>query len=149
MTGIGFLGAGVIVHQKGTVRGLTTAAGIWCIAAVGLAIGFGMYSLGILASGLILVCLWLLDYVEDWLPKVRYRTVTLQTAWRPGVIVECVDRFKAAGLEVMDANFTREDDLKLVKINLQIRFISKSQYYELERKLEADEHFQLLATREL
>src|SRR3954470_5425674 len=38
MTGIGFLGAGVIVHQKGAVRGLTTAAGLWCMAAVGLSV---------------------------------------------------------------------------------------------------------------
>src|SRR5262245_58973548 len=40
MGGIGFLGAGVIIQHKGSIRGLTTAAGLWCIAAVGLAAGF-------------------------------------------------------------------------------------------------------------
>src|SRR3954463_12266300 len=41
MTGIGFIGAGVIVHNKGAVRGLTTAAALWCVAAMGLAGGVG------------------------------------------------------------------------------------------------------------
>src|SRR5438128_1990506 len=43
MTGIGFLGAGTIIKSGGSVRGLTTAAGLWCVAAIGLAAGFGMY----------------------------------------------------------------------------------------------------------
>ena len=41
MTGVGFLGAGTIIHNRGSIRGLTTAAGFWCVAAVGLAVGLG------------------------------------------------------------------------------------------------------------
>ena len=50
LTGISFLGAGMIVLKGGSVRGLTTAAGIWSTAAVGMAIGAGMYFIGILST---------------------------------------------------------------------------------------------------
>lgn len=50
VTGVGFLGAGVILREGGSVVGLTTAATLWSTASVGLAIGYGMYILGILAS---------------------------------------------------------------------------------------------------
>lgn len=54
ITGIGFLGAGVIFVKGATIKGLTTAAGIWATAAVGMAIGAGMYLLGIFASLIII-----------------------------------------------------------------------------------------------
>jgi len=50
VTGIGFLGAGIIMHQKGNVQGLTTAATIWMSAAIGLAIGFGWYLVAVMAT---------------------------------------------------------------------------------------------------
>ncbi|MDP1859133.1 MAG: MgtC/SapB family protein [Gemmatimonadaceae bacterium] len=50
VTGVGFLGAGVIMQDKGTVVGLTTAATLWATASVGLAVGYGMYMLGVLVS---------------------------------------------------------------------------------------------------
>ncbi len=57
LTGIGFLGAGAIIQMKGSVRGLTTAAGIWMVAAIGLAIGAGMYIVSFVATGLVLFIL--------------------------------------------------------------------------------------------
>src|SRR4051812_30050248 len=57
MTGIGFLGAGTIVKNGGSVRGLTTAAGLWCVAAVGMAAGFGLYSLTVISTVLIVLAL--------------------------------------------------------------------------------------------
>jgi putative Mg2+ transporter-C (MgtC) family protein len=48
VVGIGFLGAGVILHEKGKVSGLTTAAALWAMAAVGTAVGYGMYILAVL-----------------------------------------------------------------------------------------------------
>lgn len=63
VTGIGFIGAGTIILHKQIVRGLTTAAGIWATSAIGLAIGAGMYILGISATVLTLVGLELLSYL--------------------------------------------------------------------------------------
>ena len=68
ITGIGFLGAGTILHMRGRVVGLTTAAGLWVVAAIGMAIGSGMYILGIGAGIAIFVLLqflrpqWLLSH---------------------------------------------------------------------------------------
>ena len=75
VSGIGFLGAGSILRSTGSVRGLTTAASIWAIAGIGLAIGAGFYSSGLIASLLILVTLWLLRSVEKAL-KLKERETT-------------------------------------------------------------------------
>ncbi|MDP8905766.1 MAG: MgtC/SapB family protein [Chloroflexota bacterium] len=61
ITGIGFLGAGTILHTRLRVRGLTTAAGLWMMAAVGMAIGSGLYLVGIGAGVAILLLLQFLE----------------------------------------------------------------------------------------
>ena len=63
VSGIGFIGAGTIILQKQIVRGLTTAAGIWATAAIGLAVGAGMYAIGIATTVLTLIGLELLSYI--------------------------------------------------------------------------------------
>lgn len=57
VTGIGFIGAGTILFQKNSVRGLTTAAGLWVTAAIGLACGAGLYWIACVATLLVLLCL--------------------------------------------------------------------------------------------
>lgn len=64
VSGIGFLGAGAIIQMKGSVRGLTTAAGIWMVAALGLTVGVGMYVIATVATLLILFILWVLERME-------------------------------------------------------------------------------------
>lgn len=64
ITGVGFLGGGAMIHMKGSVRGLTTAAGIWMTAIIGMAIGVGMYLCSLVATALILVTLVLFENVE-------------------------------------------------------------------------------------
>lgn len=61
VTGIGFLGAGVILHERGQVAGLTTAATIWATASVGLAVAYGMYLLGVLTAAIVFALLVLHD----------------------------------------------------------------------------------------
>lgn len=63
VSGIGFIGAGTIILNKQIVRGLTTAAGIWATAGIGLAIGAGMYGLGVSATILTLIGLEVLSLV--------------------------------------------------------------------------------------
>lgn len=64
ITGVGFLGAGAIIQMKGSVKGLTTAAGIWMVATIGMAVGVGMYLLSIIATILILFILVQLEKFE-------------------------------------------------------------------------------------
>src|SRR3954469_19912402 len=81
MTGIGFLGAGAIIKHFNAVRGLTTAAGLWCVAAIGLSIGLGLYIVSILAAGLVLAALGLLNGIEKRLPRRRHRRLIIRLPW--------------------------------------------------------------------
>jgi putative Mg2+ transporter-C (MgtC) family protein len=64
VTGVGFLGAGAILHSHGQIRGLTTAATIWVVAAIGLAAGAGEYVIASGTAGLVLIVLWPLRWWE-------------------------------------------------------------------------------------
>lgn len=64
ITGIGFLGGGAMIHMKGAVRGLTTAAGIWMTAIIGMAVGIGMYWISLGATVLILLTLVTFEQYE-------------------------------------------------------------------------------------
>ena len=74
VTGIGFLGAGVIIFRGNTVHGITTAAGLWIVAAVGMAIGFGMYAIAIFTTLLTLIMFTGMWYLENrfkqWFEKL-------------------------------------------------------------------------------
>jgi putative Mg2+ transporter-C (MgtC) family protein len=66
VSGIGFIGAGTILQYRGHIRGLTTAASLWSVAAVGTAAGAGLYVVAIVGTVLILVILSILDRVESF-----------------------------------------------------------------------------------
>lgn len=78
VTGIGFLGAGVIYQGKFSVQGLTTAAVIWTMAAVGMLVGFGQFMLGIALAILMVVVLSLFQKMETFLSNVYFsRTINI------------------------------------------------------------------------
>lgn len=66
VSGIGFLGAGAIIQMKGSVRGLTTAAGIWMTAMIGLAVGAGMYAIPCLCTLIIIFILVIMNHYEHF-----------------------------------------------------------------------------------
>ena len=91
ITGIGFLGAGAIIQMKGSVRGLTTAAGIWMVATIGMAVGVGMYLVSVVATGLMLVILVLLEQLEHRI-HVGWETRIIRI--RIGDIVKDIDAYR-------------------------------------------------------
>jgi putative Mg2+ transporter-C (MgtC) family protein len=72
VTGIGFLGAGAIIRYGVTVRGLTTAASLWAVAAVGLTVGQGFYSAALVTTATVIVSLYVLGLIEK---RVLYKRV--------------------------------------------------------------------------
>jgi len=72
MTGIGFLGAGVIVKEGLSVRGLTTAASIWMTASIGILTGIGFYFPAGVATALTLGTLSVFRWIESWMPSEYY-----------------------------------------------------------------------------
>lgn len=109
VSGIGFIGAGTIMFQKeGVVRGLTTAAGIWAVAGIGLAIGGGMYLTATTALALVLIVLWGLHPVERIITKNN----------KPGIIkIAFKTGFEDFDLvyELMDQENLRVNGFKLNK----------------------------------
>jgi putative Mg2+ transporter-C (MgtC) family protein len=74
LTGIGFLGAGLVFHNNRDMRtsGLTSAAGLWVAAGVGMAVGFGLFALAIISALLTLLIFTILWYVEKGFKKISY-----------------------------------------------------------------------------
>ena len=79
MTGVGFLGAGVILKTGVSIQGLTTAACIWIVSAIGLAIGAGQYVAGITGFVITFISLWFLRLMEIQIPTMTYKYVTVVT----------------------------------------------------------------------
>ncbi|MCB1308417.1 MAG: MgtC/SapB family protein [Leptospiraceae bacterium] len=77
VTGIGFLGAGAIIRNKGLVLGMTSAATIWCMAAIGMAVGAGLHTIGVYCTVGIVLILELLALLEDKIRLRRFRYMIL------------------------------------------------------------------------
>jgi putative Mg2+ transporter-C (MgtC) family protein len=71
VTGIGFIGGGAILHYRGNVRGLTTAASLWAVAAVGMAAGAGLWVVAVVSSVLVIVALEVFQRLE-WYARQRF-----------------------------------------------------------------------------
>ncbi|HET7080313.1 MAG TPA: MgtC/SapB family protein [Chloroflexia bacterium] len=110
VSGVGFLGAGTIILRREAVRGLTTAASVWTVAAVGLAVGGGLYFAAISATVLILVILAGIKPLERRLfPKRRAPRIFLTVDRRETSLVAVMTEVEAAGLRVLQVVTERED----------------------------------------
>ena len=112
VSGIGFIGAGVILFLKrGTIRGLTTAAGLWTVAAIGLATGGGLYFAAAATTLIALVILWALHPLERTFFK-RLKFKTLQIVSDSGIDnTELLRRLmKLEGLKIQTFTFEKEED---------------------------------------
>ena len=98
VSGIGFIGAGVIIFQKNAVRGVTTAAGLWVAAAIGLACGDGMYSVAIAATILTVLVLEMMHFVNLHLSE-KSVDLTLSPD-KPYDIPELPERLKKENIKV-------------------------------------------------
>jgi putative Mg2+ transporter-C (MgtC) family protein len=116
VTGVGFLGAGAIIRQGLTVRGLTTAATLWAVAAIGMAVGAGYYWAAVLTTAAVLVSLWPLRLLAYRLfIRVRPEERPLEIELPPGAsaqpVLAAVEEF---GAEVESLHLERSRDGLLV-----------------------------------
>lgn len=107
-SGIGFLGAGVIFVYKRTISGLTTAAGIWATAGVGLAIGGGMYVLGLSATVIILLVQFLLHSHAGWLRKPKIKILLLRYQNDGKGQPDATAIFNELGITISDVSVKKE-----------------------------------------
>jgi putative Mg2+ transporter-C (MgtC) family protein len=119
ITGIGFLGAGTIIKHGINIKGLTTAASLWVVAAVGVAVGAGDYGLGVVATLIVLLSLWPLRVIADVVGLRAKHSHRLELELEPGGSVASVlARLEAQGAETTSAKVVEEDDVRRVELVL-------------------------------
>ncbi len=133
ITGVGFLGAGTILFTGKAITGLTTAASVWVVMAVGLAVGAGFYMPAVTTALLVLLILWGLNIVEKRFVKHRREYAITITADAKAQLVESVQQLLAdKGAKLTQVRFgeairTAADDAKVQHVHLNIMLPSREQ----------------------
>ena len=138
MTGIGFLGAGVIMREGLTVRGLTTAASIWITAAIGILIGVGFYFPAGIATALTLIALSVFRWIERKMPIEFYANLTvafLRNAALPEAELRTVVEGK--GFVIANMNYSVTDEGKVFEYEMVIHSPNRDNTRHLSQALNA------------
>ena len=110
VSGIGFLGAGAIMKEGLTVTGLTTAASLWVVSGVGLAVGAGYYSGALFTTALIFATLGTFSRIDEWVMHEKNLLITIRTKDKPGPLMHissCIDDLQ---LKIRDVKVKASDD---------------------------------------
>ena len=117
VTGVGFIGAGSILRDGNKISGLTTAAGVWLVAAIGMAVGYGEYVLAALfAASILLIQLGvrktikLLEFVK------HYDTIYLQCTPKWAVVDDICRRIESHKISILKQEVTKQDNMFVVAI---------------------------------
>lgn len=137
MTGIGFLGAGVIIKDGLSVRGLTTAASIWMTASIGIVIGLGFYFPAAVATIITVVILSLFRWVEKLLPSQKYARFSINLLRTHGTMDEeaLLHLLGQFGLKAFDMSYTLQDKGSYIRYEMIIMSKSKNNFNELAKRL--------------
>ena len=120
VSGVGFIGAGAILHARGSVTGLTSAATIWVVAAIGMALGSGAYVEAIGTALLVMLVLWGLRSVERLVARQSAKSHVLVHARPEATVPEDLEELvRRSGLEV-DRCVVRHENVDLV-MELELR----------------------------
>lgn len=138
ISGVGFLGAGAIIQMKGSIRGLTTAAGIWMVAIIGMAVGLGMYTLSVVACALILFILVQLERVEHRVSRgAENRIIRIKV----GEVLDDISDYKRilGAHRIHLTSFYVEYDFEAAetRLNLVVLLRENTNYISLFKEFEA------------
>jgi putative Mg2+ transporter-C (MgtC) family protein len=136
MTGIGFLGAGVIMREGLTVRGLTTAASIWITAAIGILAGVGFYSAVVMASVITLGVLSVFRKIENLMPTQIFANHTLLFN-RDTIMTEAqISTLLAAnGFSIANLSYSLRDNGERLECRMTVRTQDKRNFEKLKDSL--------------
>lgn len=131
ITGVGFLGAGTILFTGKSITGLTTAASIWVVAAIGLAAGAGFFFASIVSTVLVLLNLWVFNKLElRYLRGDIMHVVTLHTLSEPGFLEQV-------------SSSMEEEKIKIRKITVNEQDLAYAEMISVERRIEIVLHVQV------
>ncbi|MDA1761936.1 MgtC/SapB family protein [Bacillus cereus] len=139
VSGVGFLGAGTIIIQKQAVKGLTTAAGLWATAGIGLAIGAGMYVVGIGATILVLIGLEIVSRIF----KVQFlfpQNITVQMCInKQEAVQQILETLQVNGIPILsyEVKALQQDTEIVYKVGIQLKNISSEEKNEFIQHMQA------------
>ncbi|MBR4438507.1 MAG: MgtC/SapB family protein [Bacteroidales bacterium] len=117
VSGIGFIGAGVIIFQKNAVRGITTAAGLWVAAAIGLTCGSEMYTLAVAATLITVICLEAMHFITRRVGE-KILTISLLSEKQED-LTRLFEIFRELGIGDNIKNFSVSDSASLFELHIK------------------------------
>ncbi len=150
MTGIGFLGAGVIIKERLSIQGLTTAASLWITAAIGIAAGTGFFSAAIVTGVATFGILTVFRWVEAAFPSIHFAVLTLRFQKEDCPSEEdIIAVIKSQGTQAKSTGYHLEDSGKTVACQMTVSTKDSKRFRKLAEKLwsmEVIKEFDLVQT---
>ena len=134
ITGIGFLGAGAIIKDGFSVRGLTTAACFWIVAAIGMAAGAAQYTLAVFTCFLTLVALSVLNRVDKCYKRDSYRTLTIKTSLDVSVKT-VIDALEHKYVTILFVDSDRDYKKRTITLSLSLRIFHKGRTDKISHEI--------------
>ncbi len=132
VTGIGFLGAGAILRGERGVTGLTTAATVWVVAAVGMAIGFGYWGVAVFGTGISLAALLVFHVIDDWINRNRIVLDYCVTMARSDEALErLAGLLRGEGLRILERSYYEKES----NLVCELRAIGPNEGHDRARML--------------
>ncbi len=134
VSGIGFLGAGTIIVHKGTVKGLTTASTVWVVACIGIAIGYGYYTMAIIAGIVTFLVNILFKDVERRIAESRYSiniVVTYEVGKGNSSLEDIVGYIKSKRIRIGDMKFMESDEEGIEKVSFRLHSMNLTKWDSL------------------
>ncbi len=110
VTGVGFLGAGIIFIQRGAIRGLTTAAGVWATSGIGMALGSGMYIIGIAGTVLVLLAQIVLHSKNLFMAAHKTKTLKIYGVNYPEFQEKTKQKLLTMDITITDVSISKNED---------------------------------------
>lgn len=124
VTGIGFLGAGVIIKDRRRIRGLTTAACLWFVTSVSLAVGVGLYLLSIFLTFISVMVLYFLKLFEKKIPIDTYNTLKIKIEDDKELKERIKKSIEDSKFKILSTQIEKDNERKIVEITFTIRYRS-------------------------
>lgn len=124
VSGIGFLGAGTIIRDGFTIKGLTTAASLWMVSAIGLAVGSGMYVVSIAGT---MVAMFILVALHAWENGKgnKHCYLNVSALYRPNIAREICTFLRGKGIKIKNINIRNDDCDQTLELEIYIKYNAK------------------------
>lgn len=141
VTGISFLGAGVIFVRGGSIKGLTTAAGIWATAGIGLALGAGMYTIGIASTAILILIQIVLHKFMPYSENMETNEILLKLSDSSKALDLITKQLSDNGIRVNAVRFKKHDDGSM-KVGLTVRIAKTTSLESVLQLINQNEEIQ-------